>query len=49
MTGYLGISKILKIYNSQIPTGIWGISQMPGYLRFPNAWVFGKFPKYPVI
>ena len=30
--------------------GIWGTSQMSGYLgNFPTAWVFGKFPKYPVI
>ena len=40
------ISKILKIYLPQIPIGIWGISQMPGYLgNFPNSQVSGKFLK----
>ena len=39
--GIWEISKILKIYHSQITIRIWeisGISQMPGYLgNFPNA------------
>ena len=40
------VSKIFKLYQPQIPIGIWEISQMPGYLgNFPNALVFGKFPK----
>ena len=44
--GFFEISKILKIYRPQIPTGIWGISQMPEYLgNFPNAWVSQKLTK----
>ena len=38
--------KIFKMYHPQLFIGIWGISQMPGYLgNLPNSWVSGQFPK----
>ena len=44
------ISKILKIYQPQISSGIWEIwriTQMPGNQgNFQNDWESGEFPKF---
>ena len=56
---YAWIWEILKIYHLEMPKGIWGISQMPGYLGISQMTVYlgnflhdsvsVKFLKYPGI